>query len=195
MNILPHRVAQFLASTTAFVCVCHAAEVESRPIAPLQLPDLAGKATLIPDPKSKATVLIFLSTTCPICNKYAPEITRLAKTYTAHGISFLLVQIEKDLSPEGARKHANDFNLPSPVILDPGHRLANITGCTSTPQVAVVSSDRIVVYRGCIDDRFFQLGKDSINPKHSFLRQALDEILAGKPVSEPTTPAIGCVIE
>lgn len=156
---------------------------------------LAGKEVVVPHPSAKATVLVFLSTTCPICNKYAPELQRIAADYGTRGVHLLLVQVESDLEEEAARKHAAEFKLGSPVILDPRHRLARSAGAKFTPEAVVLSPQGVTLYRGRIDDRFPSVGKDALTPKSRDLREALDEILAGKPVTQPTTPAVGCHIE
>lgn len=92
-------------------------------------------------------------------------------------------------------QHAKDFNLKAPVVLDPKHRLAKSTGATITPEAVVLMPDGQAVYRGRINDRFPKLGTDSVNARTHDLRRALLEFLAGKPVSEPQTSAVGCFIE
>lgn len=161
----------------------------------LKLVDLDSKAIIIPEVTGKATVLLFLSTTCPICNNYAPELQRLAADYADKGIRFVILQTEADLDAEAAKQHAREFKLPFPTVLDPKHQWSKAMGATTTPEAVLVSPTGQVLYRGCIDDRFPALGKDSVHPRNLHLRRALNEVLAGKPVSIPITPAIGCAIE
>lgn len=168
---------------------------EATPLGKHNLRDLTGHQVPVPDPAAKATVLIFLSTTCPICNAYAPELGRIATEYKPRGVALVLVQTEPELTEPEARKHAADFALPAPVILDPRHELVKAAGASTTPQVVIVSGAGAILYKGRIDDRFPALGKDSIKARSANLRLALDEILAGKIVSTPTTTAIGCALE
>lgn len=157
--------------------------------------DLTAVELAVPDPAAKATVLVFLSTTCPICNAYAPELRRIATDYGRQGVALVLVQIEPDLTKADASKHAAEFTLPAPIILDTRHVLAKAAGATTTPEAVIVSDAGVILYKGRIDDRFAALGKDSIRARTPDLRRALDEILAGKPVTIPTTNPIGCAIE
>ena len=180
------------------ICLGIAASVsaaEPTPLGKHNLRDLTGHQVPVPDVESKATVLIFLSTTCPICNAYAPELGRIATEYKPRGVALVLVQTESELTEHEARKHAAEFALPAPVILDPRHDLVKAAGATTTPQVVIVSGKGAILYKGRIDDRFPALGKDSIRARSANLRLALDEIIAGKSVTTPTTTAIGCTIE
>ena len=68
-----------------------------------------------------ASVLIFYVQDCPICNNYAPEINRIAAAFT--NFAFYIVQIDPDLKLEAAKRHARQYALRPPVLLDPGHDL------------------------------------------------------------------------
>lgn len=156
---------------------------------------VTGKEIALPSPGSKAVVLVFLSTTCPICNAYAPELRRIDEEFSGKGVRLILVQTEADLSGKDAAKHAAEYQLAAPVVLDPEHKLAALTGAEMTPEAVVISPEGKILYRGRIDDRFRELGTDSLNARTTDLRDALGEILAGKTVSKPETEAVGCYIE
>ena len=68
------------------------------------------------------------------------------------------------------------------------------TGVTVTPEVAVLSADQKLLYRGRIDDRYIDFGKDRPEPTVRDLERALDAIVAGKPVPVAETRAIGCIL-
>ncbi len=175
-----------------FTCL-HAAEPGVIPNA--KITTVTGQEIALPSPGSNAVVLVFLSTTCPICNKYAPELKRLDADFSGKGVRMILVQIESDLTRKAAAAHAKEYGLPSPVALDPEHKLAKLTGAKTTPEAVVLSPAGKILYRGRIDDRFRELGTDSLNARRTDLRDALAEILAGKPVSTPETKSVGCFIE
>ena len=63
-----------------------------------------------------------------------------------------------------------------------------------SPEVAVFSPANVLLYRGRIDDRLITLGKQRVSPKRRDLREALDAIVAGKPVLVPVTKAFGCYL-
>jgi hypothetical protein len=139
-----------------------------------------------------ASVLIFFWHDCPISNGFAPEINRLCDSYT--NFSFYIVQVDPDLTASAAKKHAVEFGLRAPVLLDPTHQLVRAAGARVTPE-AVAAKDGKVLYRGRIDDRFASLTQRRDEPTHRDLRDALDAIAEGKPVSTKSTQAIGCFIE
>jgi hypothetical protein len=143
----------------------------------------------------KAKVLFFITNDCPISNAYAPEIARICKDYQARGIGCELVYVDPTLSDEAARKHAQEYGHGDyPRIVDRKHELVNATGVTITPEAAVVDRRGKVVYRGRIDDSFAALGQPRRPVRSADLRNALDEIVAGKAIARPETKALGCYI-
>jgi thiol-disulfide isomerase/thioredoxin len=141
-----------------------------------------------------ASVLFFLAPDCPISNSYAPEVNALVKENAGGPLRFYAVYVDPDLTPAAARKHAAAFGYRCPVLLDPRHQLVAATGVTTTPEVAVVTADGRVAYRGRVDDRYPQLGTHRQAPTRRDLREALSAVLAGKPVPTPRTAAVGCAI-
>src|SRR6267378_2930341 len=67
----------------------------------------------------KAVVLFFLGTECPVSNGYAPEYVRLVKAYADRGVVFYGVHSDPDVSAAEAAKHAGEYRLRFPVLLDP----------------------------------------------------------------------------
>jgi thiol-disulfide isomerase/thioredoxin len=162
---------------------------------PLVLQDLKGKdQTPLAVTDAKAHVLVFLTTDCPIANSYAPEIGAMLKDYADQPVRFYAVHVDPDLTVADAQKHAKEFGLTLPVLVDTKHQLVTATGVTRTPEVAVVLKDGIVAYRGRIDDRYPGLGKKRQAPSQRDLRDALSAILAGEPVPAARTQAVGCSI-
>ncbi len=171
--------------------ICVGAATESPKIA-----DAAGKLhePLKPDGR-KATVIIFTLPDCPIANAYAPEINRLVADYSAKGVGFYLAHVDRDLTAAAARKHAADFSLPCPVLLDTQHALVKALGATKTPQAFLLDATGKTVYRGRINNLFADYGTRRQSVTQHDLRDALDAVLVGKPVSQPVTEAIGCHIQ
>lgn len=149
---------------------------------------LAGAA------EKKAVVLLFIARDCPISNAYAPELQRLYARYAPRKIGFALVYPEAGITLADARKHARDFGYACPVFLDPSHHWARKAGATVTPEAAVFSPQGRLLYRGRIDDLFVGWGKRRPQATRHDLRDALDAILSGKPISMTKTTAIGCFI-
>jgi len=147
---------------------------------PLQVEDKAG------------SVLIFYWHDCPICNSYAPEINRLCSAET--NFAFYIVQVDPDLTPTAALKHAKDFRLLPPVLLDGKHRLVKLAGATITPEAVVFGKNKIVLYRGRIDNLYPSLNQRRAEATEHDLQDALDAITAGKPI-KAQWPAVGCSIQ
>jgi hypothetical protein len=72
--------------------------------------------------------------------------------------------------------------------------MAKACGVSVVPSVAVIDPAGRAVYRGRIDDRFVQIGRERAAANRRDLREALEEVLAGRPVSVAQTPAVGCAI-
>ena len=102
-------------------------------------------------------VLVFTTTDCPISNRYAPEIQRLAAKFSGKATFVLVYPVAAD-SPEVIREHHKKFGYSLESIRDTRHQLVKQTGVTVTPEVAVMAGERMV-YRGRIDDRYIELGK------------------------------------
>lgn len=158
--------------------------------------DVLGDQYRLPGPDDcKAVVLLFVGHDCPISNGYTREIVRLGQEYAPQQVAFCVVYADADISLDDARKHAEEFGFCRPALLDPTMTLARRVGATVKPEAAVLSPKGELLYRGRIDDRYVELGKRRDQPTRRDLRDALEEVLAGKPVTTPRTKAIGCDID
>jgi hypothetical protein len=146
------------------------------------------------DEGQASTVLFFVLHDCPVANGFAPEMNRIAEAYGKQRVRAYLVYVEPDITPEVAQKHAREYGYRFPALMDPQHELVRVAGATATPETAVFSAKGELLYRGRIDDRVAKAGGHPGTPGRRDLRDALDAILAGKPVRERFTKAIGCYI-
>jgi hypothetical protein len=156
-------------------------DLDGRPVAPL---DGAGRAT----------VLLFTAVDCPISDRYAPEVRRLAARFGDAGVRFWVVYANDGEQPAAARDHAAAFGYGLPVALDPQGQLASRALATVTPEAAVFDGVGRLAYHGRIDDRYVDFGVDRPAPTTHDLADALTAVLAGAPVSRPAVPAVGCTI-
>src|SRR5579883_1574004 len=85
----------------------------------------------------RAVVLLFLGTECPVSNGFAPEMTRLAKAYGPQGVAVWGVHPDPDVTPEAAARHAKEYALDFPILLDPRQTLARRAGVRVTPEAVV----------------------------------------------------------
>ena len=142
-----------------------------------------------------AIVFLFTSTDCPISNRYAPEVRRLAAAFAPRGVVFRLIYPNPAERAPAIREHMTAFAYAgaTQALRDPEHALVKFVGATVTPEAAVYAGGHIV-YRGRIDDRYVDLGLERPAPTRRDLAQALTAVIAGKPVLQPTTQAVGCFI-
>ncbi len=140
------------------------------------------------------TVLIFVSTDCPVSNRYAPEITRLYEQFSPQGVRFRLVYPNRLDTPAAIEKHRAEYALPRIAERDPDHTLVKLAGATITPEAAVFDKDHRLVYLGRIDDRFVELGRERPAATQQDLRNALTALVAGKTIAPARTQAVGCYI-
>ncbi len=142
---------------------------------------------------SKALVVAFLASDCPISNLYLPELIDLEKKYRSQGVQFVGVYPNDADDLDRIASHAYDRDTPFLVLKDNGQKLADSLGVTRVAAVVVLDGDHVLRYRGRVDDQY---GAGARRPKatRDDLSQALDEVLAGKKVSVAETEADGCLI-
>jgi hypothetical protein len=139
-------------------------------------------------------VLLFVGTDCPVSNRYAPEIRRLHAAFSGRGVEFWLVYPNAGDDAASIRSHLAEHDLPLRALRDPAHALVRRAGVRVTPEAAVFTGDGPPAYRGRIDDRASDLGVSRAAPTRHDLEEALAAVLAGRPVAEPVTRAVGCYI-
>jgi hypothetical protein len=140
-------------------------------------------------------VLLFVTSDCPMSNGYAPEIRRICDRYRAGGVACTLVYEDARIDSAAVRGHKAEYGLDTiPSVVDSDRQVARTAGATVTPQVVVVDRDGTIRYRGRIDNRYAALGQPRQQITRHDLRDALDAVLAGKPVVTTETEALGCFI-
>ncbi len=142
----------------------------------------------------RAVVLLFLTTDCPLCNNYVPELNRIAQEYSPRGVAFYAVQGDATVADGDVRRHAKDYAYTFPYLFDPDESLSTYTGAMATPEAAVLSPDGQLLYLGRIDNRLEDFGRQRVEITEFDLRDTLTAILGGKPVPHSRTKALGCAI-
>jgi hypothetical protein len=101
---------------------------------------------------------------------------------------------QQSLHGPGARSHETHLDDSCGRCLkDPGNVIADRFGARRTPEVFLLDAERVVRYRGRIDDQY-GIGYSRAAPREKDLIRALDEVLAGRAVSRPVTEPAGCYI-
>ena len=138
----------------------------------------------------KATVVMFISTRCPISNAYNERMTTLAKRYGAQGVSFVGIDSDQNEPKAEVASFTKQQSFPFPVLVDPGNKVSDAYSAHVTPETYVINAKGVLVYHGRIDNDV-----DISNAKTHELADALDATLAGQPVAKSQTKAFGCSIK
>lgn len=158
------------------------------------LQDAAGKAWALHNLKDrKAVVVVFLSFECPVSNSYTQSLADLATDYAKQGVAFIGI-CTNDEDAAWVARNTRDYKLPFPVFRHGESKAADALKAEVTPEALVLDSEFVLRYRGRIDNGYSARLKRNPRVTRHDLREALDDILAGKVVSTPATQAVGCPI-
>tara|TARA_B100000029_G_scaffold499671_1_gene570381 strand:+ start:2098 stop:2673 length:576 start_codon:yes stop_codon:yes gene_type:complete len=139
------------------------------------------------------TVLMFVTTDCPIANRYAPEIRRIYDEF-GEEVTFWLVYISDNGQGDELNAHHNSFGFPMQGVRDTHKALVDETGVAVTPEVAVYDATQVLRYRGRINDRYVEFGVTRPTASTHDLRDVLSRLVAGEHVPYSETQAVGCYI-
>ena len=151
--------------------------------APVALKDLLAK--------SRAVVVVFDATKCPYAIGYKERVAKMGKEYAAKGITFVTINSNKTEPASEVAEDAKKHGFAFPVLKDEGNRVADLYDAKKTPEIYVLDPKGTLLYRGRIDETH----EDPKNVKSPDLINALEAILAGKPVPAAETKAFGCSIK
>lgn len=164
----------------------------------LEVLDLYGRGVHPLASDGRPVVLLFTATTCPISNRYAPEVGRLVDEFGGE-VDFWLIYADPGEDADAVREHAHVYGYRARVARDPVHRLVARAGARVTPEAAVFDADGLLVYTGRIDDRWVDIGQSRAAPTVRDLERVLLAVLAedaavGGGAAPIRTPAVGCPI-
>jgi len=148
-----------------------------------------------PKKATKVQVSVFLSTECPISQRYIPRLRELYQEFSGKNISFAAYFPLSTDDYRALGRFWRDYPLPFPTKPDPNQQIARRFRASITPEVVVQDVSGTVVYQGAIDDWFVALGKHRPEPTQHYLRNALSALLNNQPVVPARTEAVGCFIE
>ena len=140
--------------------------------------------------ESKVIVIMFIATKCPVSNDYNSRMEEIFIEYKDKEVSFLGINSNKSEDVSEIENHAKDNGLTFTILKDDKNIIADKFEASYTPEIYVLSNNFELLYHGRIDNS----RRESV-VSSSDLKNALDEILAGKEVSNPETKAFGCTIK
>lgn len=153
--------------------------------------DANGKEQSLDSLRGKnGTVLIFISAKCPVVKAYNERMGKLAQDYQARGINVVGINSNSTESVDDMKAHAADYKLSFTMLQDKGNKIADMLGAQVTPEVFLLDAGNKLVYHGRIDN-----SRSGTNIEANDLRDAMDSMLAGKPVAKTQADAFGCSIK
>jgi peroxiredoxin len=160
-------------------------------VADFTLPDADGKEHTLASLKGKSgTVLIFIATRCPVSNGYNERMAKLAADYRAKGVNVVGINSNSTEPAAEVKQHAAEKGLAFTILKDAGNQIADRFDAQVTPEAYVLDASGKLVYHGRIDN---SRAGDAVTSTE--LRDALDAMLAGKPVEKTEVKAFGCSIK
>ncbi|MCA9113167.1 MAG: thioredoxin family protein, partial [Planctomycetaceae bacterium] len=170
-----------------------AAEVGS-PVGDFTLQDYRGAEHRLSDfSQTEVVVIAFLGTECPLVKLYGPRLASLADEFEPGQVTILGLNSNSHDSVTEIAAYARRHGIKFPILKDTGNKVADQLGAERTPEVFVLDTNRIVRYHGRIDDQY-GVGYVRNEPEREDLKEAIRELLAGKPVSVASTKPVGCRI-
>jgi hypothetical protein len=164
--------------------------------------DTAGKEQHLADYKGKIVVLEWTNPGCPYVQKHyeTGNMQALQGEEIKNGVVWLtLVSSAKGREGYMSVEDANAYmqkvgSTPTARILDPSGEIGKLYGATATPHMFVIDKEGVLQYAGAIDDRP-SADRETVAGAHNYVRAAVEEIEAGKPVNEAMTQVYGCSIK
>lgn len=165
---------------------------------PFSLFDTEGKEHSLASLAGKIVVIEWFNPDCPVVKKYhesSKTVNELYTTYSTKDVVFLAINSggtgEQGSGKERNTKAKKDFALEFPILLDESGHTGKAYGAKATPTAIIIGKDGTIAYWGAIDDESGS-GKSG---KTNYVAKALDELLAGKPVTTKQTKATGCQVK
>ena len=192
-----------LASTAGLMTLAaHAAPQVGTPAPAFTLPAEDGQNYSLSDFKGKTVVLEWTNAGCPFVKKHysSGNMQSLQKTYTGQGVVWLSMVSSAPgkqgyVDSAGAAKTVKDGGAaPTHVLLDPAGTVGHLYAAKTTPHLFIIDSSGTLVYAGGIDSEPSADPAD-IPAATPYVKNALDEVLAGKAVSQAVTKPYGCSIK
>jgi hypothetical protein len=158
----------------------------------MTLVDTSGVTTTLPGDlaRSKLTVIVFYSEHCPCFRVHESRLRELAKTYAPLGVRMIIVDSEVSATAERDARAAVERGLPA-IAIDPGAKLADALDADYATYTVVLDAGGRVRYRGGIDSDRDHLRDDT----DSYLRNALDDLVAGREPRVAEGKALGCALQ
>lgn len=154
------------------------------------LADVDGKMVSLKSyPEAKGYIVIFTCNNCPYAVAYQDRIAALSNQFTPLG--FPVIAINTSDEKDEIIQRAKEKGYPFPYLYDETQETTRAYGAARTPHAFVLKKDLTVAYVGAIDNNY----KSPEKADQKYLKDAVEALLANKPVKVTNTKAIGCTIK
>ena len=165
-------------------------------------PSAQGKTESLVNYKGKYVVLEWFNPGCPFVQKHykSENMQALQKEFTKKGVVWLTIDSsapgeQGNLSATDAQKQINDWKMyPTALLLDPDGKVGHEYGATNTPHMFIIDPAGKLIYEGAIDSKA-STDQADLKGATNYVKAALTEARAGKPVENATTKAYGCSVK
>jgi peroxiredoxin len=196
-TIVKSTLALLVAAGTAV-----AAPQVGSPAPEFTLTDSNGTSHNLSDFKGKFVVLEWLNHGCPFVKKHydGGNMQNLQKEYTGKDVVWLSIVSsapgkQGHMSPEDTNKAKEEKgSAATAILIDEDGTVGKLYDAKVTPELYVINPEGTLIYAGAIDDKKSVDAADVAGAKN-YVKQALDEAMAGNPVSTPQTEAYGCGVK
>ena len=178
-----------------------AAAVVGQAAPALRAPDLAGKPVNLADFKGKTVVLEWHNFGCPFVQKHyrSGNMQALQKRFAADVVWLSINSTHPGhpdyQTPQALEKELARFGAaPTRFLMDESGAVGLAYGAKVTPHMYIIDPAGKVVYNGAIDDKR-SANPDDVKTARNLVAEALEELRAGKPISNPVNVPYGCTIK
>lgn len=160
----------------------------------LRFKDIRGVPRSMTDlGEKRAYVFVFTTTQCPLVKRSLPKLVELDRRFGSRDVQFVAVNVGPEETIRDMAAQAIEFEASFPFVKDVDLSCVKALGVQRTPEVAVLNSERKLVYRGRIDDQF-RLGGARPEPTRHDLELAIEDLLSDRVVALTETSVDGCLI-
>jgi peroxiredoxin len=203
LQAVTRRAAPLIAATLTAVALFAAparaqlALGDAAPMADVKLKNVDDReVTLASLAGEKGTLVVFTCNQCPWAKLWEKRVSEIGNAALEAGLGVVAINSNDPAVNAGdgfaeMKKRAKALKLKFPYVVDATSDVARAFGATRTPEAFVFGADGKLVYHGTVDDS----PKDVAAIKNFWLRDAVNEVAAGKPVTTAETKAFGCTIK
>ena len=193
---------KMLIAALALVSTAALAAAVRQPAPDFALKDVSGRTVKLSDYRGRYVVLEWVNPECPYVQKHygSRNMQGLQRDYTARNVAWLTID---STHADHSEYYAPDRlaawmkrmgGTPTATLLDPTGTVGRSYGARTTPHMFIVDPKGELIYAGGIDDTRSS-DPDDVKTAKNYVRAAMGDALAGRPVAEASTRPYGCSIK